>query len=85
MIAVTARDVGATMRDRRKKLGLTQAQVASMAGVTRQWLIGVEQGKRSAELELVLRCLHVLQLTVDLVSAVSGNAAIELDNILGGN
>jgi len=35
----------AVIRDRRKELGLEQADLASRIGVSRQWLIGVERGR----------------------------------------
>ena len=53
-------DVGALIRDRRRQLGLDQAALAERVGVSRQWLIAVEQGKPRAALGLVLRTLDAL-------------------------
>lgn len=53
-------DVGATIREHRNVLGLTQAQLADKIGVTRQWVIEIEQGKPRAELGLVMRALNAL-------------------------
>ena len=39
------RELGSTLRTERKRLGLTQAEVATRAGIPRQKLIQVEQGR----------------------------------------
>ena len=56
--------LGATVRDARRAAGLTQQQLATQAGVTRQWLIHLERGHPRAELYLVLDVLNVLGLTL---------------------
>jgi HTH-type transcriptional regulator/antitoxin HipB len=56
----TPTDVGLTIRERRRKLGLDQRTLAERVGVSRQWIVAVEQGKRRAELGLVLRTLDRL-------------------------
>ena len=48
------------IRDARHKLGLTQAELALEIGVSRRWVIQVEQAKTSADLRLVLRALKAL-------------------------
>jgi HTH-type transcriptional regulator/antitoxin HipB len=60
MLIRTPADLGAVIRERRKQLGLDQAELASRVEVSRQWIVGVEQGKSRAELGLVLRTLDVL-------------------------
>jgi DNA-binding XRE family transcriptional regulator len=45
-----ARQLGATLRAQRKQQGLTQIEVARRAGIGRQKLIQVEQGKPGAAL-----------------------------------
>jgi y4mF family transcriptional regulator len=60
MLIRTPADLGAVIRDRRKALGLDQSELASRVEASRQWIIGVEQGKSRAELGLVLRTLDVL-------------------------
>lgn len=66
MIVSNARDLGLLVRHRRDELGLTQAEVASRSGVSRQWLIQVEQGKGTAEFDRVIRLLRVLGLRTDV-------------------
>lgn len=58
----TTLDIGAAIRHRRKLLGLDQAELASRAGVSRQWLIQVENGKQGAAIGRLLFVLNVLGL-----------------------
>jgi HTH-type transcriptional regulator/antitoxin HipB len=80
----TARELGAALRAHRKQLGLTQAQVARRAHVTRQWLVRLEQGHPNAELGLVLDVARVLGVAVEfrpIPEQVAGE--IDLDQVLG--
>lgn len=43
---VTPLGLGFAVRDARVAVGLTQAELAEKAGVSREWLNGVERGKR---------------------------------------
>lgn len=74
------------MRGRRRQLGLTQAELASRVGVSRQWLIAFEQGKGTAEIQLVLRVLDELDLRIslDVASQPDGGreAGVDLDVLL---
>lgn len=60
----TPLDLGLIIRDRRRKLGLSQSRLSEKAGVGRQWLVAVERGKVRAEIGLVLRTLATLDLTL---------------------
>ncbi|WIW50615.1 helix-turn-helix domain-containing protein (plasmid) [Bradyrhizobium sp. 62B] len=42
MLTRTAADLGAVIRDRRKRLKLDQSTLAKQVGVSRQWIIEVE-------------------------------------------
>lgn len=64
----TIRDVAAAVRGRRQTLGLTQADVARRARVSRQWISEFESGKPTAELALVIRLLDALGLYFSLES-----------------
>ena len=66
MIVSNSRDLGLLIRRRRQELGLTQVEVARLSGVSRQWLIQVEQGKGTAEVDRVIRLLRVLRLRTDV-------------------
>ena len=53
----TPADIGAMIKDRRRALGLDQAELAAQIGVSRLWVNQVERGKPGASLGLVLRAL----------------------------
>jgi y4mF family transcriptional regulator len=86
------RDLAAAVRGRRQKRGLSQADVARLAGVSRQWVSEFESGKPTAELRLVIRLLDALQLSLSLderdadsrTSLPSVSSAIDLDVLLDG-
>lgn len=65
------RDLAAAARGRRLQLGLSQAELATRARVSRQWISEFESGKPSAEFGLVLRLLDALglRLNVDELAA----------------
>lgn len=60
MLAQTAPELGARIRERRVARGLTQEQLAGRAGVSRQWLVRLESGHPGAELGRVLWVLRAL-------------------------
>ena len=60
------RDLVAAARGRRQSLGLSQADLAVRARVSRQWVSEFEAGKPTAELGLVLRLLDALGLRLSL-------------------
>jgi HTH-type transcriptional regulator/antitoxin HipB len=60
--------LAAAVRGRRTDLGLSQAEVARRAGVSRAWVNEVEAGKPSLELGLVLRLVDVLGMRFELVT-----------------
>lgn len=50
------------VRQRRKELGLTQAEGAELAGVSAKFIIDFERGKRSVRLDKVADYIEVLGL-----------------------
>ena len=62
----TPLDLGLAIRDRRRKLKLSQNELAHKAGVGRQWVVAIEHGKSRAELSLVLRTLAALDLPLTI-------------------
>ncbi|WP_350278876.1 helix-turn-helix domain-containing protein [Kribbella sp. HUAS MG21] len=56
--------MGATVRDARVRQGLTQAELARRAGVSREWLVRLERGAPRLELQLVLDTLAAVGLTL---------------------
>ena len=55
-------DLGALIRDRRRRLRLDQRTLAERVGVSRQWIVEAEHGKPRAAVGLVLRTLEALGL-----------------------
>ncbi|ACJ00476.1 helix-turn-helix domain-containing protein [Rhodospirillum centenum] len=76
MRVLTPKDLGTAIGRRRRALGLSQRALAEKAGVSRDWLIGLEQGRPRAELGLVLRTLAALDLALRLdAGAGEGDSA----------
>lgn len=57
-------ELGAVIMAVRRTQGLSQAQLAERLGVSRVWLGQVERGKSSPRLDLILRVLNELQITL---------------------
>ena len=64
MLVRTPDDLGAAIRDRRRRHGWSQQKLAEKIGVSRQWINEVEKGKIRTELGLVLRALEALDITL---------------------
>lgn len=65
MLIRTAKDVGNLIRATRKSLGWSQGELASQVGTTQKWVSFVENGRPGAQLDLVLRTLAVLRVTLE--------------------
>jgi y4mF family transcriptional regulator len=72
MKIVSVNDLAASVRQARKRLGWTQAELAARSGVSRDWIIGLEKAKPSQEIALVLRTLKALDLNVSIGSQDKG-------------
>lgn len=85
MFIRTPADLGAIIRERRRELGLGQAELAERIGVSRQWVIGVERGRARAELGLVLRALDSLGVRLNTSSEIgqaTGRTIPDIDAII---
>ncbi len=60
MLLRNAREVGELIADGRRRLRWSQLDLAQRAGVSRQWVSQVENGKTTVEFDLVLGALHAL-------------------------
>lgn len=60
----TTTELGLLLRRRRLELGLTQQDLASRIGVSRQWIVEIEKGKPRAEAALLFRVLGALGLQI---------------------
>jgi HTH-type transcriptional regulator/antitoxin HipB len=59
-MARTTRTLAAELRHRREELGLTQAAVAGLAGVSREYVVRLESGKLRSEIGSMMRVVRAL-------------------------
>jgi y4mF family transcriptional regulator len=62
--ALTAKEAGAAVRDKRKAKGLSQAKLAELAGVSRKFVGDLEAGHDRAELGKALLVFEVVGVEV---------------------
>lgn len=67
-ISQKAEHIGVEVRDHRKAAGLTQKELADLAGVGKTVVFDIEAGKQTVRLATLLRVLHVLNIEVRLIS-----------------
>lgn len=60
------RRLGRALREERRRQGLTQNELAGRAQVSRGWLVRLEAGHGTAEIDTVFRVIAALGLTVTL-------------------
>ena len=70
LVLRTPGDIGALIKDRRRALGLDQADLAQQIGVSRLWVNQIERGKPGAGIGLILRALAAVG--VELTTDTSG-------------
>jgi HTH-type transcriptional regulator/antitoxin HipB len=83
-------DLGQAIKDRRRRLGWDQDELAQRVGASRKWLIEVEKGKPRAEIGLLLRALDALGLRLSLDPATPSSPkqaskavpTVDIDSIL---
>lgn len=71
----TMADVGAVVRTARKRLRLTQTQLAARMGVTQAWVSRLENGNPRLEAQLVLDALNVLDVPLNAGEAGAEKAS----------
>lgn len=64
---VSTADLGKVVRDKRKKDGLTQAEVAAICGFGNRFMVDLEGGKPTVQLGKALEVLDSLGLEVYIV------------------
>ncbi len=65
----SAASIGPALRRYREEAGLTQAELAEMAGLNRTYLSDLEQGKETEQVRRVLRVLKLLGVRATLQKA----------------
>ncbi len=63
-------ELGKIVFSHRKKSGLTQKQLADLAGVGKTVVFDIEKGKATVQMNSLLKVLEVLNITVELKSPV---------------
>ena len=66
MNVATASELGVIIRDRRKKQGLTIAELSMMVPCSPRLLSELERGKRGVSVGIILQLLALLGLTLDI-------------------
>ncbi len=65
MRITNAEQYGKAIRETRKNLGLTQGDVASACGTGVRFIVDLEHGKPTCELEKALRVAHMLGIEIE--------------------
>jgi HTH-type transcriptional regulator/antitoxin HipB len=65
----SAASIGPAIRRYREEAGLTQGQLAEMAGLNRTYLSDLEQGKETEQMRRILRILKLLGVRATLQKA----------------
>ncbi len=75
---LSSSELGDVIRSERKRLKVTQKQLAMVAGVGLRYLIELERGKSTARLEGVFKIMQALglQMSVDHKSQPQSNAKL---------
>ena len=60
--------MGSIVRFHRRKAGLTQAELARMAGVGKASVFDVEKGKETVQLDTLLKIFSILNMEMDVKS-----------------
>lgn len=61
-----SKKIGNVIKERRKSLGLTQAYLAALSNTGVRFIIELERGKSTVQLDKVLDVLSVLDLKVEI-------------------
>ncbi len=72
------RTLGGAIREHRKTAGLTQAELAQLAGVGKSAVFDIEKGKPTVRLETLLRVLAALNMELHWRSPMSREHSADL-------
>ncbi len=68
--------IGSIIRQHRKAAGLTQIELAQLAGVGKTSVFDIEKGKKTVQWETILKICKVLEITIDFNSRYLTNLSI---------
>ena len=63
---MTQQEIGNAIRERRKKLGISQLTLADLAGVAVNTVVAIERGEGNPQLSTLLAVLDTLGLQADI-------------------
>lgn len=63
---MNAKELGKTIKERRKKLGVNQWTLAQLAGIGINTLVAIERGEGNPKLDTLLTLLSTLGLSLDI-------------------
>jgi len=66
-----ANEIGRMIRDHRKKAGLSQLELAKLAGTGKTAVFDIEKGKETVRLDTLLKILNVLNIQMKFVSPLT--------------
>ncbi|MXZ30999.1 MAG: helix-turn-helix transcriptional regulator [Acidimicrobiia bacterium] len=70
-------ELGAAIQGLRRSAGLTQAELAGRARVSRKWISEMENGKATAEIGVLCHVLEALGAHIEVVTAPAQDAVLE--------
>lgn len=76
------RDVGALIREHRKRKGWTQEELATKLGKTRRWMTKVELGQTNPDISSILRAFQLLDLALQPVELEPQQSDPAIDAVL---
>lgn len=71
---MTSVQIGILVRNVRKKSGLTQLQLADLAGIGKTAVFDLEKGKATIELKTLLAVLQILNIKISLETPFSNSS-----------
>ena len=69
---LTLKEIGPVIRRHRKAAGLTQHELADLAGVGKSVVFDIEKGKETVKVVTLAKVLHTLNIGVVLKSPLAG-------------
>lgn len=63
---MTQQEIGRTVRERRKKLGINQQTLADLASVAVNTIVAIERGEGNPQLSTLLTIIDTLGLQIDI-------------------
>ena len=67
MTQISSKEIGELVRQTRTSLGVNQTQLAMTSGTGLRFIVDLENGKPTCELQKVLSVLHTLGIRVTLI------------------